>query len=364
LLRAKQLDQFGPDWSPLVRQAPAKARKRLKNEALQAMDLRIAAEVLLLFYEDLADRGQVEPLPDFSKAMGWHPLMERLSYRWQTLDEDLVSLGISPHPRVVLVLEGETEMYHAPRVQKALEFTDAPELIRLLKLGGTCHDLAKLGALAAAPLVSEKVPGTNLWKVIKPYTRLFVAIDPDPPFTTPEAVKRERTKILDEIKDVLKIQGVERPNPEELDHLVELQTWNASCYEFANFTDEELADGIAQVHPTIDGWTKDQLIEALGYWRAEEQDIKRVWTSGRRDHQANRMTGRWAPPEPSKVALAEALWPTLRRKIERLMGGEQIPVPPIVQVVDDAYHLALGARDVSFVLTELPDDEPAREPGP
>ena len=49
------------------------------------------------------------------------------------------------------------------------------------------------------------------------YTRLFVAVDPDRPFTTPERVAKERDKILSEIKDVLKAQGVKHPNPAELD---------------------------------------------------------------------------------------------------------------------------------------------------
>lgn len=38
------------------------------------MDDRIAAENLLCFYEDLALRGNAEPLPDLSGSMGWHPL--------------------------------------------------------------------------------------------------------------------------------------------------------------------------------------------------------------------------------------------------------------------------------------------------
>jgi len=45
---------------------------------------------------------------------GWHPLVERLSFRHETLDENLIDLGISPHPRVVLALEGESELCHAP----------------------------------------------------------------------------------------------------------------------------------------------------------------------------------------------------------------------------------------------------------
>lgn len=68
--------------------------------------------------------------------------------------------------------------------------------------------------------------------------------------THPENIEKERTKLLDEIKDVLKTQGVERPNPDEMDHLVEIRVWNAPCYEFAHFSDEELADGITAAHET------------------------------------------------------------------------------------------------------------------
>jgi hypothetical protein len=62
-----------------MRRTPAKSRKYLKDAALIAMDDRIAAEILLRFYEDFALRGKAEPLPDLSGAMGWHPLHERLS---------------------------------------------------------------------------------------------------------------------------------------------------------------------------------------------------------------------------------------------------------------------------------------------
>ena len=48
-------------------------------------------------------------------GMYWHPLQERLGYRHRTLDEDLMGLGLSPHPRVVLAVEGDTEMTHVPR---------------------------------------------------------------------------------------------------------------------------------------------------------------------------------------------------------------------------------------------------------
>lgn len=354
LLRAHHTDPVGADWGRLMRRAPAKSRKYLKDASLLAMDDRIAAEILLRFCEDLAHRGQAGQLPDLSTSMAWHPLHERLSFHPDTLDEDLIRLGISPHPRVVLALEGETEMYQAPRVWKALEYADAPELMRLLKLGSVSQDLKKVAALTAAPLVSEKVPGTKAWRLIKPYTRLLVAVDPEGPFATRAKIDKARADILDEIRDVLRAQGLTRPNENELNELVEIRTWHESCYEFAHFTDDEVADGIMAVHQTIGGWTRDELVAALGYWRGKKQDIKRVWTSGRWDERSKKMTGKWEY-EVSKVKLAEALWPTLEQKIDQLKADANAPVPPIVGVINDAYHVAQQWRYPSFVLTEAPD---------
>lgn len=358
LARAHRLDPVGDDWSQLMRRAPARSREQLKDAALVAMEYRIAAEILLRFYEALALRAKAEPLPDISGATYWSPLHERLSERKDTLDEALTDLGISPHPLVVLALEGETEMYHAPLVGRMLGYSSAPELIRILKLGGVGRNLQKVAALNVTPLIGKQVPapGAIAWSVIRPSAYLLMAVDPDSPYDSPEGIERERTKLLDEIRDVLKSQGVERPNPDELEHLVKIQVWGAPCYEFAHFTDDELADGIIAIHPTIAGWTRDELVAALGYWRARgKDDIKRVWASGRWDETSKQMTGKWTP-EPCKVDLAKALWPTLVRKIQLAMVMETAPVPPIMQVVRDAYQMAQQRRYKSFVVTEVPED--------
>lgn len=84
-----------------------------------------------------------------------------------------------------------------------------------------------------------------------------MAVDPDEPFNEPDNVEKARRKLLKEIKETLKDQGVERPNPEELDHLVEIKTWKAPCYEFAHFKDDELAHGIRAAHPTCNGLSLD-----------------------------------------------------------------------------------------------------------
>jgi hypothetical protein len=71
------------------------------------------------------------------------------------------------------------------------------------------------------------------------------------------------------MRGVLRAQGVQAANLAEVDELVRIRTWSASCYEFAHFTDEEVADGITTVHTSIDSWTGDEPVAALAYWRGE-----------------------------------------------------------------------------------------------
>jgi hypothetical protein len=339
--RAGDLDQYGPSWSQLVRRSPPKAWTEFKDGALIALDHRLAAELLLLFYEDMAERGEAEPLPT-ERGMYTHPLHERLSYRHETLDENLMTLGISPHPRVVLAAEGDTEEVHLPLVWQALGYPDAPELMRPLKLGTVDRNLQKVAALAAAPLVRQ-TPGMDTWDYIKPPTCLLVAVDPEGrQFGTPEKVARTRAKIIDEINAVLRVQGVTSANPSEIDQLVRIHTWSARCYEFAHFTDQELADGIRAVHDTINGLTPEALVTATAATRQRGKDIKELWS-------------RW-DYKPSKVALARALWPVLEQKIKRRMSDPDAPTPEIAAVVNEAYLTAQQWRHLSFVLSSAPDE--------
>jgi len=136
-----------------------------------------------------------------------------------------MDLGLSPHPRVVLAVEGQTEEVHVPLVWKALGYPDAPELVRVLRLGGVDRDLEKVAALAAAPLIRTRLPGHDAWQLAKPPTRLLVAVDPEGRhFETDQKIAKTRAKLLAEIQSVLKAQGVDRPNREELDELIEIKT--------------------------------------------------------------------------------------------------------------------------------------------
>lgn len=56
-------------------------------------------------------------------------------------------------------------------------------------------------------------------------------------------------------------------------------------------------------------------------------DIKKVW---------DRSWGR----EPSKRVLADALWPTLRDKIDDARWDADLAIPPVAEVVYEAHGLA------------------------
>jgi hypothetical protein len=345
LLLAHAIEPFGGPWSQLLRRAPRNSWKHLKGPALSAMNLRETAEILLRFYEDLVEHGAAEALPIIPRH-AWHPLQERLSTRRQTLDEDLMSLGISPHPRVILAVEGESEEKHVPRVWKKLGYPENPELVRFMKLGGVDKDPVKLAALATTPLVTRKDPHGEFWWVTKPPTRFMVAVDPEGRYA-PGKIAETKKAIINEIRTGLAVQGAKIAES-ELNELVELRTWDAKCYEYAHFTDEELAVGISAVHDMRNFWSNEKLLGALAHWREQRQDIERVWRSGYWDAQLNRPSGKWNH-EVSKPKLAEALWPILEQKIEAAMTEQDAPMPAIAQVIQDAFVVAQNWRYKSFV---------------
>ncbi len=337
LMTADRIDPLGREWGSLARRAPNRARDKLSGSALQAMDYREAAEILLLYYEDLAGRGAAEPLPEIPRH-AWHPLAERLSVHRQTLDEDLQRLGLSPHPRVVLIVEGETEEELVPRVRAHAELSLAPELIRVLTLRGVGGDLTKVAALAATPLVGER--RGDAWSLIKPPTALFIVMDPEGPYATDDGIATARKKIIQEVARALAAQSVVAESG-DLDELVKVRTWEQCCFEFAHFDDDELVDAIIRVHAGTNGLSRDELLKEVQERRTWWRNIDSVWK-------------KWKPAL-SKPALARELWPVLAAKIDRRRADHSAPLPPIVDVLIEAENLARRWQYGSFALRAAPD---------
>jgi len=329
------INLLGNEWSQLFRRAPVKEQEDVSGALRRVLDRRLAAEILLKCYEDLAEEGLALPLSqrsgtDFSYAS------ERISHRSNSLDQLLSGLGISPHPGVILLVEGESEAELLPRIQKWIRTESNGELVRPLILRGVTRDLSKLAAFACAPIVER--PIENYWLTRRPPTRIMVLVDPERQYSTAAKVEHERQKLVDEIVTVVRAQGVD-PTRGEVESLVQIHAWAASCFEFEHFTNRELAEALRAIHPTCGGLDDAALSRAVSIERSARRDIRRVW-------------GTWVP-EPSKIDLANALWPAMEARLEQASAGKG-PWPPIAEKLAEAFaHAALRHRGL-FALTGKP----------
>jgi hypothetical protein len=334
LFRAHGLDPSGR-WGELIRRAPRKTWDSLTNEALSAMDLRIAAEILLLFYDDLVHQSVAEPLADpKGRGGGWHHSNERLSYRPDNLDAVLTRLGVSPHPRVVLMVEGETEELLFRRVFAHLGLDRQPHLMRIVCMRSADRPLALLAAATVAPILGQR--RGDGYDLLRPPCRLVIAVDQDRRWDTDDKAERERLKIVEEIQEVVKAQAADA-DIGVVDELVEVRRWRGGrCFELEHFNNDELLDALSSAHGNSATWPGvDAVMDRLTAARTRRYDIKYVWHDWR--------------PEPSKVRLAEDLWPVLREKIDRAQSGS-VELPQIAQIAINAYYEAQRYARGTWVL--------------
>lgn len=323
---AKTLSPFGSKWRHLIRHAGQSAWDDLEGDALVALDYLRAAEMVIRCFEDC----KVDPA-SLTLGQRFQGEQLRISNRHESLDNSLARLGLSPHPRAVLIVEGETEELLAPRVQKHLHIPADTRTVRILTMRSASRDLTKLAAFAAAPLIEHEDSDRALLRMSRPPTFILVAIDPDTPFDTTDGIADEHRKIVDELEAVVAAQGYEAKRS-DLDQLIVIRTWTDGSFEFNHFTDEELVDAIADLDPT---WTRKTLAVALAGVRRAGGDIKKViGQKGRRS--------------TSKRALAEKLWPVLREKIDRAEADPDHPMPEIALRLLDAYSLSRRVNPAAY----------------
>jgi hypothetical protein len=334
LAQADSIDPTG-DWSRLIQRAPRKTWQTLSGDALIAFDHRLAAEILLCFYEDLDNAGHTTSLPEIPPNVP-HPLNSRTpSARSEPLDTLLGRLGVSPHPGVVLAVEGETEELMVPRVFDYLGLRRTPDLVHILCIRGSDKQLSLVAAVSVAPLLGER--RHDGYDMVRPPTRLMIVADRDAHWSTEAKVTTQRRKILAEIRKVVAAQGATLSEA-DLESLVVVHRWPGRCFEFAHFTDEEIATALATIDPTCGGLSSTELVARVSVVRNRGADVKAVWNNT------------WKR-EPNKLGLAEALWPVLRNKIDGARRNDTIAMPAVAEVVHEAYMLAQqSALGLSYVI--------------
>lgn len=323
LRHARSIDPLG-DWFDLVREADPEWWGRLSGRARSAIDLRIAAEILLRYYDDLARAGRAAPLPaDEPGARLVRTDFDRRLRPKRRLDELLTHFGLSPHPAVLLVLEGATEMLLVPRVMQLLGVRTSDDYIRVQDAEGVTTSISSLVAYAIAPRGVLDDSGRYIM-LTRPLTRLVSVTDAEGPRAT-AAQRSEQRKTW--VERMLRTLPTEQRTGEvrgSLERLVHVLVWNraGASFEFAHFSDRQIAVAIDALdrrprRPALAKLT--ELVHKLRVCRGNLDNL---------------LHG------TSKPELADALWPVLKSKIDRALTRGTDGHIPVVRVVDRAAELA------------------------
>lgn len=323
LLRtADSIDPLG-GWSKLVREASLTAWEELKGDALNALELRMSAETFLREYERLVSARRAQALPA-RQGMARGEFDTRLQPTGRR-DPVLTELGLSPHPRVLLLVEGDTEELLFPRVMAELGISTDREFIAIENRKGVTQPIASLIAFAIAPR-TEPEPSGRFLRTLRPITHLLVASDAEGRLATPAQRKRSREIWIDRIMQTLPNDQRTETVRQTLGTLVHVETWKGGqSFEFAHFTDLQIATAMQ----SIDTRQRQPKFEDR---RARISQLRRE--KGNLDQEL----GSWG----SKVDLADALWPVLLMKIAAADRRGTARKIPIVEVAARAAELALS----------------------
>jgi hypothetical protein len=314
-------------WHNLTRLIEPTLWADLRGLALAANDHRVAAELLLHCYEDLVARDAAPPLEQLPPPVGrfWHFLDERLATDRDELEEVITRFGMSPHPSVVLAVEGETEELTVERIIELLVPPGQRGHIRVRNLHGTRRDLTMLADEVARPFLGAQPHGNEL-DLIRPPTRLLVVGDPEHKLANPA---NEHRKLIDQVDATLRFQNI-AVDRDDLASLVEIRNWGADPFEFAHFTDDELAQAALAQSKADPQLATQALAAAFGQIRATTRKIAEI--------------GKTLGDTLDKVELADGLWPVLKAKIEACAATGNYDSVPIAAAVWRAAELAREPR--------------------
>jgi hypothetical protein len=320
LREADSIDPMG-DWHRLVREADPRAWESLKGDARSAVGLRLAAEILLSHYDSLAAAGAA-PILCARTGRERTRFDTRLRPRGH-VERTLTDFGLSPQPRLVLVVEGATELLLFPRLMAHFGIRVDREFIAIEDREGVTKDLAPLLAYAIAPPTELDGDGRYL-RPLRPLTRLLVVSDAEGPMATVRQREQRRQIWIDRVMRTFPRQHATPEVRKSIAQLIFVDTWRrrGGSFEFAHFTDPQLGRALASIDQRTRQPTLADRISRLRELRRQHASVNEAIAWG------------------SKLDLADALWPTLLTKITRAEKHDRVDQIPIVRILDRATQLA------------------------
>jgi hypothetical protein len=337
LAEAERIDPLG-EWAELIGRGDPDKWTRLRGSARNAMDFRVAAEILLKYHDRLVAAGRAKPLPESQPRFGG-AFDDRLKPR-RPLDSLLTEFGLSPHPRLVVVVEGPTEGRIFPRAMETLGVELSRDTIWVEDAEGVDRDISSLLAYFAPAL--EEPREDRYAQFQRPPTRFLIVFDAEGKVATP-ALREERRKVwIDRIERAMPQRFQTPVVRDQLERFVYITTWKRSgeSFEFAHFTDLQLAttihalDARTRRKPTV-----ETLRKAAANIRAKKGNLDTVLE----------------PAGIGKPDFGDALWPTMERRLDESLERGTHSRIPIVRVVVRAWNLAYELPRKNLVIGLLPD---------
>jgi hypothetical protein len=310
-------------WIDLLRNMEPSRWTEITGPGLMAIDFRVAAELILVCYEDLAASNQAPPLPELPLMVA-HPLKDRLEREPEKLDPTLTHYGLSPHPALVIAAEGVSDEYILRKTLELLRVRPGRAFIDIAATGGIDKNFDTL-VRHLAPEPDQELD--DLVIIGRPITRVLRIVDAEGRMGTAGQRETERQRLIGQIRGAWALKGGPELEPAELDGVVEVLTWGTMPMEFANFHDGELATAISRL-------SRDRT-------RLSAATLRKIRVGSRPGPGLGDLLESRGLAK-RKLDLAVELWPSLERRIERLLALKRESEVPAVQVVHRAMELAMA----------------------
>jgi hypothetical protein len=317
------------EWRRVVRVGAPRRWDRLRFDGLVAHEYRVAAELILRYYEDLADLDLAPDLPALSDT-SWEPRRDRLQVDHWEQAETLLDFGLGDQPALVVAVEGDTEFLLAPRVMELLDIPSESGFYEIVNLKSVDGDVRLLARSRAVPRVDPE--GQVGARLLRSLTALVVIADPEHGYSTKAQREDKRQAMVEEVMSSLDPALRTEDMRRDLEHLIHVRTWGSNSFEYAHFTDTELARALVSLSPSSAPPLRE-LARRIRHHRDQHQNIEKVWAN-------------WRVNPPSKPRLAEALWPHLHTLIQNPPKTRRVPIRSLLEEAIDIAHSAQPVREL------------------
>lgn len=339
--RAREIDPL-ENWHDLVGFVGAFKRWKLRGTALLAQELYTIIEMLSRFLSDLAEqRGLTEQEYSCLSNENYEMQMygRRVNHRdFDILEQILTDYDLNPRPKVLFIVEGETEAAAIPIICEAMQLRLATFGIELHNIAGADKHLEVLTRYAAPPRLSVAIePG--VYAAVR-QTRVYALFDRENRWRRDEKLEAFLADWRATITNLLPDDLSDEAKEQIAGRSVTVERWS-QCFEFDNFTDDDLAEAISDYARTW-GWPEITAAEVASY-RADfpKRSLSMIVAHKVR---AMRLAGVEVPEHRDfkwdKIAVGKMLAARLANRISLHMEDEP-PEAPIVAILQRIVGLAL-----------------------